>query len=90
MLSDTVIIFLYFFLKYLKSDFDNLAFIQPSLINLEPFSISPCETYISPSLIFPKLLNGSSPSNHLITDIGLFVLRLILCSARYLNLFILG
>jgi len=43
MLSDTVIIFLYFFLKYLKLDFDNLAFIQPSFINFEPFSIFPCD-----------------------------------------------
>ena len=83
-------IFLYFFLKYLKLDFDNLALIQPSFINSDPLLILSCNMYISPSLILPKSLSGSLLSNHFIIDVGLFVFRLILCSAKYLNLPILG
>ena len=39
---------------------------------------------------YSKLLNGSLPSSHFIIDIGEIFLRLILCSARYRNLPILG
>jgi hypothetical protein len=90
MLSDTVIIFLYFFLKYFKSLFESFAFTHPSFISSAPFSKSPFKICISPSLILPKLLRGSSPSSHFITIDGDTVLRLILCSARYLSLLILG
>ena len=67
------------------SFYDYLTF-----INLEPSSILPSIRYISPSLIFPYSLKGSLPLNHFFITFGDTVFRYILCSARYLSLFILG